>query len=230
MFCYTDGMAKKRLNRGFTIVEIATVIFIIAILATITLVVYNSVQNQSRDTKRENDVTTLGSLLNTYYLKNGSYPTGCGDTTCPSGSSFGYQAPDIISVATTLSQLSTALGTSSLGTIDPLIPNSQTPFIGQYYVISNASPGYVYRGGQSMSPPYDGHTGSLGLFKLTEQTSSRYCTVTVYLTDTLGKDMASYVLAYYSQADHVWELYMGSYGVRPVIDSGSTTGFCVVNN
>ena len=223
-------MTKKRLDRGFTIIEIAVVIFVIAILATVLFVGYNTVQNQSRDTKRTNDILVLGSLLDRYYLANGSYPAGCGDDPCPTGAWWGFQAPDLISVSTTLNQLTTILGTSSLGTIDPQISGSQLPFIGKNYLISNSVPGYIYRGGQSMLPPNDGGSGSIGIFYLTEQGSSRYCTVTVNLINIVGKDIASYVLAYYSQADHVWKLYMGAHGVRPTIDAGSTAGFCVIQN
>jgi len=220
----------KRLARGFTIVEIATVVFIIAILATVTIVVFNNVQIQSRDTKRDNDMVTLGSLLDKYYLNNGSYPIGCGDTTCASGSWWGFQAPDNINVTTTLSQLGTVLGTSSLQTVDPLLPNSQTPFTGQYYSVPNNVPGYVYRGGQSILPSFSG-TGTINIIKLYDSGSSKYCTLSVNLSSTpVGQDVASYVLAYYSQADNVWNLYMGKYGVRPTIDSTSTSGYCVIKN
>jgi|EndMetStandDraft_5_1072996.scaffolds.fasta_scaffold40972_2 Tfp pilus assembly protein PilE len=66
----------KRLSRGFTIVEIATVVFIIALLAVITVVAYNNVQRQARDTSKEQAVKIIMTSLERYYDAHGEYPTG----------------------------------------------------------------------------------------------------------------------------------------------------------
>lgn len=66
----------KQVNRGFTIVEIATVIFIIALLAILTVVVFNNVQRQARDTSKEQAVKTIMTSLERYYDNHGEYPTG----------------------------------------------------------------------------------------------------------------------------------------------------------
>lgn len=66
----------KQVNRGFTIVEIATVVFIIALLALITVVVYNNVQRQARDTSKEQGVKVIMNSLERYYDSHGEYPTG----------------------------------------------------------------------------------------------------------------------------------------------------------
>lgn len=66
----------KRLSRGFTIVEIATVIFIIALLAVMVVVVFNNVQRQARDTSKEQAVKAIMTSLERYYDNHGEYPTG----------------------------------------------------------------------------------------------------------------------------------------------------------
>ena len=65
-----------RINKsGFTIVELAVVIFVIAILATITLVSYSGVQAKSRDTRRITDVENIEKAMELYYSDHQSYPT-----------------------------------------------------------------------------------------------------------------------------------------------------------
>ncbi len=62
-------------HRGFTLIEIAIVVAVIAILTALTLVVYNNVQMQARDTKRLTDMRIITSQLKKYYDQNGEYPT-----------------------------------------------------------------------------------------------------------------------------------------------------------
>ena len=66
----------KRLRHGFTIVEVATVLFVIAILALITTMTYNNVQKQSRDTHKEQGARVIMSALERYYDTHGEYPGG----------------------------------------------------------------------------------------------------------------------------------------------------------
>jgi len=61
---------------GFTIVEIAVVISIVAILTTLIVVVFNQTQLDARDDRRTADITALKRALVQYYNDNGEYP-GC---------------------------------------------------------------------------------------------------------------------------------------------------------
>jgi len=66
-------------RRGFTIVELLIVIVVIGILAAITIMAYNGIQQRTRDTQRAADITTLLKLLESYKTLNGVYPTATGD-------------------------------------------------------------------------------------------------------------------------------------------------------
>lgn len=68
-------------RRGFTIVELLIIIVVIAILAAITVVAYNGVQQRGRDSERTADVQAIVKALELYYVDNGNYPAGSGSTT-----------------------------------------------------------------------------------------------------------------------------------------------------
>lgn len=66
---------------GFTIVELLIVIVVIGILAAITIVAYNGIQQRGRDAQRQSDIKTITKALELYYLDNNKYPAG----SCTSG-------------------------------------------------------------------------------------------------------------------------------------------------
>lgn len=59
---------------GFTLVELLIVIVVIAILAAISVVAYNGIQERARDSQRTSDVSNITKALEMYYLDNGRYP------------------------------------------------------------------------------------------------------------------------------------------------------------
>lgn len=67
------NFAKQNL-RGFTLVELLVVITIIAILATIGLVMYENAQKQARIAKRIEDLKAIQTALEIYYSVNKTYP------------------------------------------------------------------------------------------------------------------------------------------------------------
>ena len=72
---------KKQHNHGFTIVELLIVIVVIGILAAITIVAYNGVQNRAKNSLRKSDIAAITKALELYYIDNGRFPAGSGSTT-----------------------------------------------------------------------------------------------------------------------------------------------------
>lgn len=60
---------------GFTIVELLIVIVVIAILASITIVAYNGIQNRSRNSQVQNDIRNVAQLIELYNAQEGTYPS-----------------------------------------------------------------------------------------------------------------------------------------------------------
>ena len=85
-------MIKSR--SGFTIVEMVVVIAVIGILAAITIVTYDNIQAQARDSKRISDLARISDAIQLYRQKNGNdVQTGSG---CGSGNGwFNYQDPAV---------------------------------------------------------------------------------------------------------------------------------------
>ena len=65
---------QKKLQAGFTIIELLIVIAIIGILATLVLTNFQGAQAKGRDTVRKNDINSIYQKLEEYYNENGSYP------------------------------------------------------------------------------------------------------------------------------------------------------------
>lgn len=60
---------------GFTIVELLIVIVVIAILAAITIVAYNGIQNRANDSAVQSDLRNLGQKVTEYMIDNSEPPT-----------------------------------------------------------------------------------------------------------------------------------------------------------
>jgi prepilin-type N-terminal cleavage/methylation domain-containing protein len=65
-------MGKQHTVNGFTIVELLIVVVVIAILATITIVSYRSVQNQAYDASIQKDLIDVYKAIESDRLTNGT--------------------------------------------------------------------------------------------------------------------------------------------------------------
>lgn len=69
---HTDCARRK--NLGFTIVELLIVIVVIGILAAITIVAFNGVQNRANNIARISELRDWQKLFEMYKAENGAYP------------------------------------------------------------------------------------------------------------------------------------------------------------
>ena len=76
-------------NSGFTIVELLIVIVVIGILAAITIVAYNGVQNRAKKTSAEAIANTVRKKAETFNSIQSYYPTTAGTTATGDKVGFG---------------------------------------------------------------------------------------------------------------------------------------------
>lgn len=84
-------------SRGFTIVELLIVIVVIAILAAISIVAYNGIQDRTKGSVLASDLTNAAKQLNIDYINNEVYPVtvasanGGAGLKASSGTTYSYE-------------------------------------------------------------------------------------------------------------------------------------------
>ena len=73
---------KKSGQLGFTIVELLIVIVVIGILAAITIVAFNGVQQRANNTAKFEAAATYGRSMQIYVAQNNAYPTMGAGSVC----------------------------------------------------------------------------------------------------------------------------------------------------
>lgn len=79
MRTYRERQIRK--PAGFTIVELLIVIVVIGILAAITIVAYNGIQQRAYVSSYKSDIANINKAILLYEIDNGAYPGGA-STSC----------------------------------------------------------------------------------------------------------------------------------------------------
>ncbi len=102
----------KKATSGFTIVELLIVIVVIAVLASITIVAYNGIQQRAQDSQRKSDLAQITKALHIYNVDNGNYvgdgnggSSDCGNN----GTGYGWFNYDYDGSTTTLKSIAQCL-------------------------------------------------------------------------------------------------------------------------
>ena len=69
----TRRMSGKQ--RGFTLLELLVVMFILVLLASVVTVMVTKRVEEAKHAKAVADIESLGNAIDQYHLQNGSYPT-----------------------------------------------------------------------------------------------------------------------------------------------------------
>lgn len=68
------NFTKLKKQQGFTIVELLIVIVVIGILAAITIVAYNGIQNRSKTASADSSASVLAKKIEAFAATAGTYP------------------------------------------------------------------------------------------------------------------------------------------------------------
>ena len=129
----------KTKQSGFTIVELLIVIVVIAILAAISIVAYNGIQNRGKSSAAQSAANAIVKKAEAANTVASSYPT----------SAAGFSANNESAIAGQGISLSATAPTSSNGTNTVLYQACATATDGariQYYDFAAATTKYVYAG------------------------------------------------------------------------------------
>lgn len=129
--------SRNKRRDGFTIVELLIVIVVIAILAAITIVAYNNIQQRARDSRRAQDLKNIKKAVLLYQVDHSGVPK-----TSTYGSSSGPGGWDSSIQPNWMSFLRPQMGTVP---IDPINTGTTDPtFAGNllyFYYCYNAGSG-----------------------------------------------------------------------------------------
>ncbi len=86
---------KMRGHAGFTIVELLIVVVVIGVLAAITIVAYNGIQERARNTAKYQAASNYEKALAVYSSENSAYPPMGAGSVCL-GAGYTVRSPDTV--------------------------------------------------------------------------------------------------------------------------------------
>jgi prepilin-type N-terminal cleavage/methylation domain-containing protein len=141
-----QNIKKMKADKGFTIVELLIVIVIIGILAAITIVAYNGIQNRGKTASAQSAANAIMKKAEAANSIASSYPTSAAGFSANTESIIAGQGTSLLAAAPTSSN-----GTNSVTYEACTAPSTvQGARINYYdFVAATASGKYVYAGNAS---------------------------------------------------------------------------------
>jgi len=140
-------MTKQIKSKGFTIVELLIVIVVIAILAAITIVAYNGIQNRAKTTALASAAETVQKKAEAANAIASAYPASTTDFAAQNDSSLAGSGITLINGAPTSTLTTTNSSVSYRKCTTPASGKpAQQAEIGYWSYTANAAQ-YVYVGG-----------------------------------------------------------------------------------
>lgn len=132
---------ENKHESGFTIVELLIVIVVIGILAAITIVAFNGIQQRSKNTQTVNAMASYVKLLNLYKADEGTHPQVtdvCLGTGYPGGQCRGGWSEDGSGINSVY--LANYLkGKAPTPDMTPMVYSTGMTFSGAWYTYGNGS-------------------------------------------------------------------------------------------
>ena len=123
---------KREGTRGFTIVELLIVVVIIAILAAITLVTYNGVQQRATNTAIIDAASKSLRMIQAYIAANGTYPKSLPNGSACVTTVSGCYTTSAISANTTFDT-----NMATIGSLPRSLPSTGADYYGIYVTYTN---------------------------------------------------------------------------------------------
>ena len=122
-------------KKGFTIVELLIVVVVIAILAAITIVAYNGIQNKAKNSQMVTATSAYAKAIKAYYISNGdTVPMATNGVECFDGTSC-WSGADVTASQALRAKLQQVASTL------PVVPS------GQALLITNSTTSDFVNGG-----------------------------------------------------------------------------------
>ena len=125
-------ISKRVGSRGFTIVELLIVVVIIAILAAITLVTYNGIQQRANNAAIIDAASKSYRMIVAYIGANGAYPKSLPNGNACITTTSGCYATGAIGANSTFDT-----NMATIGSLPRSVPNTGTDHYGVYVTYTN---------------------------------------------------------------------------------------------